>query len=185
MRTSGPGQSAKLLLDVVEILRLEKVDYAVIGAMAASVHGIVRASLNADAVLSLALEQLRELEKQFKTARFNTQLRSGGLDDPIAGLLKVSDAFENRVDLLVGLRGLETAAFARALDIPFLGASLRVIGREDFIAMKLFAGGPLDIDDARRAISATDSLDTALLHRLANQFGADTALALRKVLNLP
>lgn len=185
MRPSGPGQAVKLLLDVVEILRREKIDYAVIGAMAASVHGAVRASLDADAVLSLALEQLRELENKFKTAGLNTQLRQGEINDPIAALLKISDVFENRVDLLIGLRGLEPTAFARAIDVPYLDTFLRVIGREDFIAMKLFAGGPLDIDDARRTIAAATSLDTDLLLRLSTQYGADTVVILNKLLKLP
>ena len=38
MRASGPGQSALLLLDVIGILISEKIEYAVVGAMAASVY---------------------------------------------------------------------------------------------------------------------------------------------------
>ena len=53
MRTTAPGQSALLLLDAVALLVDEKVDYAVVGAMAASVHGVVRASF-ADAAASFA-----------------------------------------------------------------------------------------------------------------------------------
>jgi len=40
-RTTAPGQSALLLLDAVEVLTREGIRYAVIGAMAASLHGIV------------------------------------------------------------------------------------------------------------------------------------------------
>ncbi len=54
MRTRGPGESALLLLDAVDLMATQRIDYAVVGAMAASVHGAVRASLDADAVLSLA-----------------------------------------------------------------------------------------------------------------------------------
>jgi hypothetical protein len=43
-----------LLLDAVDLMATQRIDYAVVGAMAASVHGAVRASLDADAVLSLA-----------------------------------------------------------------------------------------------------------------------------------
>ena len=49
MRTSQGGQSALLLLDVVEILRREKVDYAVIGAFALAVLGVIRATTDVDA----------------------------------------------------------------------------------------------------------------------------------------
>jgi hypothetical protein len=51
VRTRGAGEAVLLLLDVVELLGSERIDYAVIGAMVASVHGIARASVAADVVL--------------------------------------------------------------------------------------------------------------------------------------
>jgi len=48
MRAQRPGESALLLLDAIEILVRQDVPYAVMGAMAASVHGVVRASMDAD-----------------------------------------------------------------------------------------------------------------------------------------
>jgi hypothetical protein len=105
------------------------------------------------------------------------------LDDPIPGLLNLTDSFHNRVDLLVGLRGLELAAFERTVKVPFKGTSLRVIGREDFIAMKVFAGGPQDLADAHAAINtAPQSLDLLLLRRLAHRYGRDASAALEKLL---
>ena len=50
MRAPQPGQSALLLRDVVDVLTAQGVDDAVLGAMAMSVHGVVRASLDANAV---------------------------------------------------------------------------------------------------------------------------------------
>jgi hypothetical protein len=38
MRTKASGESTLLLLDAVQVLRAENVDYAIIGAMAASVQ---------------------------------------------------------------------------------------------------------------------------------------------------
>ena len=161
-------------MDAVAVLEIEKIDYAVIGAMAASLYGVVRASLDADAVMSLTVQQAPALEKKFGAAGFLTTLNRGDPEDPIPAVLSVADRFQNRVDLLVGLRGLESAAFTRTVEVPFRGASLRFIGCEDFIAMKVFAGGPQDIADAKAAISAAGaSLDTALLQRLAKQFGRD------------
>jgi len=59
------------------------------------------------------------------------------------------------------------------MSVPFQGASLRVIGQEDFVAMKVFAGGPQDMSDAANAISiAGQSLDVALVKRLARVMGA-------------
>jgi hypothetical protein len=50
MRTKASGESTLLLLDAVQVLRAEHVDYAIIGAMAAAVHGVIRASRDADAL---------------------------------------------------------------------------------------------------------------------------------------
>ena len=183
MRARQPGESALLLLDAIDLLKRANVSYAVVGAMAASVHGVVRASMDAYAVLSVGAGKLGEIERQFRGAGFQTELRHGDPDDPIAAVLALSDTFGNRVDLLVGLRGLESAAFSRVLDVPFQGERLRVIGREDFIAMKLFAHGPQDLADAEFALAAgKDSIDVGLLRRLTRGFGHEAAEALERLL---
>ena len=183
MRARGPGESALLLLDVVDVLITQDVEYAVIGALAASIHGVVRASMDADVVLSVSVQKANDLERGFSVGGFQTELTRGDFEDPIPGLLKVSDAHFNRVDLLLGLRGMEQDAFSRVVAVPFQGTTLRFIGREDFVAMKVFAGGPVDLVDAARAISAgRDSLDLELLPRLAKQYGRDAFQALERLL---
>src|SRR5690348_15742273 len=153
MRARAPGQSVLLLLDVVDVLAAQRVDYAVIGAIAASVHGAIRATTDADALLSVGLPKLRKLVKALQVAGFGTDLREGDPQDPIPGLLAATDRHGNRVDLLAGLRGLDSDTFERVIEVPFRGGTLRVIGREDFIATKCFAGGPQDIADARQAVA--------------------------------
>ena len=183
MRARRSGESALLLLDVVEILAGQGIQYAVIGALAASIHGAVRASMDADAVVSLGLAEAKRLAQVFEAARFHTELTRGDFEDPIPGLLRLSDGFGNRVDLLIGLRGMETQAFSRTVEVPFQGSTLQFVGREDFIAMKVFAGGPVDIADASRAISAAPgSLDMELLRRLAARYGRDASAALDRLL---
>lgn len=61
-------------------------------------------------------------------------------------------------------------------DVAFVDGRLRVIGREDFIAMKACAGGPQNLSDARAVASfEPGSLDLDLLRRLAARFGRDAA----------
>jgi hypothetical protein len=49
--------------------------------------------------------------------------------------------------------------------------------------MKVFAGGPVDLVDAARAISAgRDSLDLDLMRRLAKGYGRDTSDSLERLL---
>ncbi|HEU4618923.1 MAG TPA: hypothetical protein VFV10_12855 [Gammaproteobacteria bacterium] len=183
LETRRPGESALLLLDAVRLFEAMDVRYAVIGAMAASIHGVVRASLDADALLSVPTHRLDELEQAFRAAGFQTELRRGDPDDPIAAVLALTDSFENRVDLLVGLRGVDPALFSRTITVEFHGRPLHIVGLEDFIAMKIFAGAPQDLSDARHALAVGgDALDAALLRRTASRYGKSAAAALEKLL---
>ena len=186
MRATQPGQSALLLLDVLEVLAKDHAGYAVVGAMAAAVHGAVRASLDADAVAFITVGRAHDLQKKLEAAGFNAVLRLGDDDDPIPALLMVEDKHGNRVDLLIGLRGLDPAALDRLIDVPFQGAILKVLGREDFIATKLFAGGPQDLADAEAAMTVDKAaLDMPLLRRLTELFGSAAKRNLDGVLRKP
>jgi predicted nucleotidyltransferase len=180
---TGPGQSLLLLLDVVAVLERERIAYAVIGALAASIYGTVRATTDADALVSLPAPRLGSLEKKLRRIGLAARLHHGDADDPIPSLLAISDRFGNRVDLLGGLRGLDPTAFERTLAVPFSGRALRIIGREDFVAMKCFAGGPQDLADAEEALrEARPGVDLDLLRRVARRFGRSAADALERLL---
>ena len=102
---------------------------------------------------------------------------------PSQSLLAIGDRHGNRVDLLGGLRGLDPEAFARTIAVPFAGITLRIIGREDFIAMKCFAGGPQDVADAEEALRTSDQrLELDLLRRVTRRFGRTAADALERLL---
>ncbi len=183
MRTNRAGQSALLLLDVIEILKRENVDYVVIGAFALSAHAVVRASSDVDALLYISYARLMKLSSICESAGFTTTLRPGDVDDPILGMLVLGDSHGNRVDLLGGLRGLDPKVFSRAIDVMFLNENLRIVGREDFIAMKCFAGGPQDVADARSAYQAAQApVDLDLLRTATRRFGRDAADRLEEIL---
>jgi hypothetical protein len=89
MRARQRGESALLLLDAIDAIADAEVAYAVIGAMAASVHGVVRASLDADAVLAISTRELPDLERALRRRGFVTELRYGDADDCLYRLLPV------------------------------------------------------------------------------------------------
>ena len=182
MRTSRPGQSPLLLLDVVAILKRESVEYAVIGALAAAVYGTIRASADADALVSLTVNKLSSLGHVFKKKGFTVEFRRGDPEDPIPAMLVVGDTHQNRVDLLGGLRGLDPQVLFRTVEIPFSGETLRVVSREDFVAMKCFASGPQDLEDARIALKTAERLDLDLLRKVTRRFGRPAADALELLL---
>jgi predicted nucleotidyltransferase len=183
VRATRAGQSALLLLDVAQILRDEDIDYAVIGAFALSIHGEVRASTDVDALLWTSAKRLAQLRIDLERAGFSVDLQRGDTDDPIPALLVVTDSHANQVDLLGGLRGMDPQFLARTIEIPFLGQPLRFVGREDFIAMKCFAGGPQDLLDAQSAYErAPAPVNIDLLRVLARRFGRAAADNLEKLI---
>lgn len=183
MRTDAPGQSALLMADVAEVLSRLGVRYAVIGAMAAAVHGVVRASLNADAVVALQVREAQALRQALAEQGHEAALRIGDVDDPIPALLEVKDRHGNRVDLLIGLRGMDPELMNRTRRVRLADATLEIAGREDFIAMKAFAGGPVDLADARAVIEQDRaSLDVELLRQLAQRFGREAVTAVESLL---
>jgi hypothetical protein len=124
-----------------------------------------------------------KIEKKFKREGFKTELRTAETDDPVSGMLVLSDDFGNHVELLGGLRNMDPDVLSRTLEINFRDQKLRIVGREDFIAMKCYAGGPQDIIDARSAYRAAPGpIDLDLLRTVTRRFGREAADTLQEVL---
>ncbi len=176
MKAKGPGQSALLLLDVIDVLDKSQVSYAIIGAFAASFYGVVRASIDADAVISLQHSQadIKVLIDELQKAEFKTNYRKGDSDDPIGAVINVEDHFNNRVDLLMNIHGMAEDIFHRTIDTEFMETNIRLIGIEDFIAMKIFAGSPKDLSDVAGALEISyDRINFPLLKKLLKNYGKD------------
>jgi hypothetical protein len=186
MRTTRRGESALLLQDVVEILKSHSIEYAVVGALAGAAHGVIRATTDADAVVRLAAVEASLLRDALASVGLDVSLTRGGIDDPIAAVIKVQDKFGNRVELLFGIKGLDAGVFARAADYTINGEKLRFVSCEDYVAMKFGAGSPLDLRDATDAFKINrDRLDAALLRSLCSKFGKDALTKLDGLYNLP
>lgn len=184
MKTTAPGQSALLILDVIDILNSRHIPYAIIGAFAASFYGVVRASLDADAVISIRTSQESEkLCKALRAEGLKVEYREGDSKDPIAQVINIQDNFRNRVDLLAGIRGMNDDAFGRVEEVRFMGVQIRIISREDFIAMKVFAGSPKDIQDVLDVLQASrEAIDLAQLKKIIVSFGPSCVKKLKNLL---
>lgn len=78
------------------------------------------------------------------------------------------------------------ALFSRTVKAEFMGAQLRFVGLEDFIAMKLFAGGPQDLADAADALNVSARrIDKDLLKRVAQGYGREVQRRLESLLKGP
>ena len=72
---------------------------------------------------------------------------------------------------------------SRAVSANLLEKDVRIIGAEDLIAMKLFAGGGQDLEDVRNVLDVSgDKLDIPLLKKLTRRYGVEEARALASLL---
>ena len=185
MRVDGPSQPARLLLDVIDVLNESQIPYAVIGAFAVACYGVPRYTGDADGVAwlkepGISAEQLKD---RLAAAGYDAAIRRGDIEDPILLTIRVDDEFKNRFDLLLSVRGMDPDAVHRCFTTQLLDSAVRVIGAEDLVGMKLFAGGPQDVMDVRGILQVwRERLDADLLRKVAHRYGTNVLEKLNSLL---
>jgi predicted nucleotidyltransferase len=181
----GSTNPPRLLDQVGRILDAYGARWAAIGALAVAYHGPIRASFDADALISLkgSRVDLDQLAARLRETGWKVDVREGEPGDPLGFVVRILDRAGNQVDLIGGIRKLDPEFFGRATRTTVDGMKLRFASAEDLIALKLFAGGPKDLEDAEGVIRVqAGRLDTALLRRLCKGFGARAAKACERLL---
>ncbi len=156
-----------------------------IGALAVAYHGPVRASLDADALVSFKTARISAQEFAAELGRegLRVEYRDGEMGDPIGFVLRIRDGGGNSVDLLGGIRKVDPGFFERGIADEPDGMKLRFASAEDLVALKLFAGGPRDLEDAAGVLAANrESIDKELLKALCHRFGRATEARCRRLL---
>jgi hypothetical protein len=92
----------ELLNRIGAMLDAQSVNWATIGALAVAYYGPVRASLDADALISLkdANLDLDGLAKILSAEGLTVETRMGEEDDPLGFVLRIFDNDGNQVDLI-------------------------------------------------------------------------------------
>ena len=185
MRATGPSQPAPLLLDIFDILQELGIPHAIVGALAVSYYGVPRASVDADAAIWLegTGRNAADVEIALADAGYNVKLSRGDTDDPIAAVLVIEDAYGNAADLLMGVRGMDPEAPGRCVSSVLLDTPIRIMGAEDLVAMKIFAGGPVDLVDIRGIFHVSGkSLNIDLLRKNVRRYGHQASETLTTLL---
>jgi predicted nucleotidyltransferase len=184
--SKDPESSPQLLDGIGRLLDGKHVRWATIGALAVAYHGLYRASLDADALISLkgADLDLEGLAGILRGRGLSVDVRMGEEGDPLGFVLRITDGRSNQVDLIGGILRLDPDFFQRSTEDEFDGMRFRMASPEDLIALKVYAGGPKDIEDAKGVIEVQEAgIDNELLIRLCKRFGADSEARCRKLLD--
>lgn len=173
------------MLDVIDILSELNVAGAVLGAFAVSFYGVPRSTKDADLVVWLQSsgKTSHDIAGRSTASGYTAKISRGDADDPIREAIIVNDKYENQVDVLIGIQGMDPNAVSRSISESFLDSSIQIIAAEDLIGMKINAGGPQDLQDVRGILQVSgDSLDFDLLRRVVERYGPDAVRQFEELL---
>jgi hypothetical protein len=133
------------------LLAARSIPFAVIGGIAVSVRGEPRFTADIDAVIGIDIDRALALLAGLERSSF------APLFAEAADVVKKSFILPLRhrqtrikVDLAVGLTGFERKLIVRAQSVDFGAVRVPVATSEDLLIMKVLAGRPRDLEDARR-----------------------------------
>lgn len=125
--------------------------YALIGGFAVSAWGVARATQDIDLAVALGTS-----EPQALAVYLGATYEPGGIDDPLRGVFRLSLSCKGQeipVQLIVLPSKLAALAFTNIERLNALGCSVPVVNWKPLVLLKLFAGGPIDLLDARNIVA--------------------------------
>lgn len=133
--------------------------YALIGGMAVSAWGVIRATKDVDFLLCLANQNsaLREFEKILKKHKIKFSTHKGAFNDPIGLLLNLQIPIAKEkvsIQLIVATKDWEEEFSKATVKVKVGAINIPVIKAEELIIMKMIAGGPVDIYDVKQLLKA-------------------------------
>lgn len=149
-----------LLGRVYALLGEAGIPAALVGAGALAVYGVSRSTLDHD----LLVTDLRALERSLWPAlRATVDIRLGDADDPLAGVIRISETGERDVDVILGRHRWQHEIVVSARLVEHPAGTIRVVAPEGLVLLKLYAGGPQDLWDVEQLRAALGpSLDSAV-----------------------
>lgn len=147
-------------------LAARNVPFAVIGARAMGIRGVLRFSDDTD-VLTTSRDVLRA-DFWSGLAGATADVRRGDFDDPLAGVAAIKIG-EDIVDVVVGKYKWQAAVVQRAEPVALGSETWPVVRTADLILLKLFAGGPQDAWDIEQLLRTDPTLRSVVeehLHEL-------------------
>lgn len=155
---------------VVALLDELGVPHVLIGAVAMGGHGFSRASADVD-LLALDARLLRDATwAPLRALGHVVDVRVGDVDDPLAGVIRVDPEADEPVDVVIGSSPrwqagiIERAQAGATVD----GAPTRLPELADLVLLKLYAGGPRDLEDVQGLLAlpagkaASDAVDARI-----------------------
>ncbi|MBK9065019.1 MAG: hypothetical protein IPL89_17840 [Acidobacteria bacterium] len=144
-----------LLKEVVDAAAA-RAPVALIGGLALAAHGVLRATRDADLLGTDPGFLRKESWDGFAVKGIGVTIHRGDPDDPLLGVVRLRREPEPDVDLVVGRERWLDDVLSRRLTLSLGGESIPVVDAPDLVLLKVDAGGPIDLIDARLLLLGPD-----------------------------
>jgi hypothetical protein len=172
---SSPDATLAAAEEVSAVLAEHGVLSALIGGLALAAHGYTRATEDLDLGTSAALvPTLRDAATALRARGYDVELRRPDADDPLDGLLHVTRAGIDPIQV-VNFRHRGGAEAVAAAD-PAAGLALRVVTLPHLVALKLYAGGPKSRADVLALLAARPDADLTAVRKACRDAGLEPDL---------
>lgn len=144
-----PLRIGRILRTLVE----HRVDFVLIGGLAVIVHGVRRNTLDADIVIDeFDPENSARMADAYRELGWRSVREANFLDIDPSDAVDVARSFHFQVITDAGrldvVRHHDWDSLVRtAIEVEVAGVQVRVVGRDELVAMKLAAGRPKDVQD--------------------------------------
>jgi len=159
------------LLELDRLCRDGQIPYAVIGGIAALIHGGMRTTQDVDITIYTEIDQLEGVYKLFEKDFVAIRPDAMEFFQRFFVLSLRHRQTQIRVDVAAALSGLERDAITRSERRRFGQVEINVCSVEDLIIFKLFAARDKDMADVKTLIAAHKAkLDIFYLRKRAREF---------------
>ncbi|HWI19776.1 MAG TPA: hypothetical protein VNT81_18615 [Vicinamibacterales bacterium] len=124
---------------------------ALIGAAALAARGVARSTFDID----LLTTDRRVLDARAWAAlpSIAVDIRRGDVDDPLAGVVRITLDADRPIDVVVGKHPWQARAVERA---EVIDGGMPIVLARDLVLLKLYAGGTQDLWDIRELLARAD-----------------------------
>ncbi len=157
--------------------------YALVGGFAVSAWGVARATQDIDLAVALGTS-----EPQALAAHLGATYQPGDADDPLHGVFRLLLKCEGQdvpVQLIVLRQKWADVAFREVETLKVLGSAVPVVNWQALVLLKLYAGGPVDLQDARSILAVCNPTAADRNSLIAQAEALGLAQDVQALLDLP
>ena len=165
----------ELLARLAREFEARRLPYMVIGGQAVLVHGEPRLTRDIDITLGATTDELDAVVDAAQAAGLKLLITSPREFVRDTWVLPCADTLTGiRVDLMFSFTEYERQAMDRAAPLIIGNSVVRIATAEDLVVLKILAGRPRDLEDARTVLLKNPTLDRDYVKRCLTALEVDT-----------